>query len=143
MDNVLRTGDMAIFLPAFGKALVTVAPGVLAGTGATVNAQKMTVCVEGDEKKVMVPGCAYISPPYVTPGVGILKIKKLGGDQLSKKTKVKGKKVMLKGTTFQAEFQVVSPAMQPTPGGPVPDSMTMYSGSGSFQTTNMTVNVKD
>lgn len=139
MDNILRTGDMAIFNPTFGKAVVTPMPGILTGTGVTVNAVMMTCCVQGDEKKVLVPGCAYISPPFVTPGVGTLMIQQLGADQLSKKTKVKGKAVMLKGTTFQAKFQVMAPAMQPTPGGPVPDPVPMYMGTGTFQTTNMTV----
>jgi len=49
-----------------------------------------------------------------------------------------GKAVLLKGGQFTAVFEVQSPAQQPPPGpgSPIPDSMTKYSGNGSFQTTN-------
>jgi hypothetical protein len=142
MENILRSGDMAIYNPTFGPAIVTVRPGILIGSCATVMAVKSPVCVQGDEISAMVPGCPYISGGFVTPGVGTLKILSLGADQLSMKTKCGKKPVMLKGTTFQAQFQVMVPAMQPTPGGPVPDPVPLYMGTGTFQTTNMTVQDK-
>lgn len=140
MDQILRTGDQAIFMPAFGQAVVVVAPGTLTGSGAPVTVAGMTVCVDGDESSVTVPGCAYVSGNFVTPGTGTLLIDSLGADQLSKKTTVGGKAVMLKGTTFVAKFQVMSPAMQPNPPAPpVPDPAPSYVGQGQFQTTNTTV----
>ena len=90
-DFVIKTGDMAVFLPNFQAAMVVVIPGVMSGSG-KFNVTKMVACIDGDEANVMVPGCAYVAPPYVIPGVGMLKIDSLAGDQLTKKTKTKAKK---------------------------------------------------
>jgi hypothetical protein len=138
-DEILRSGDQAIYNPTFGPAMVTVQPGRLTGCAPQVNAVKAQICVQGDEASATVPGCAYISGGFVIPGVGTLSISALGQDQLSKKSRSGGKFLMLKGTTFTAQFQVTLPAQIPTPGGPVPDPMPLYSGSGSFQTGNMGV----
>jgi hypothetical protein len=138
-DYILVTGDMVMFNPPFGAATVVPVPGTLSGTGRD-NIGHKPVCVDGDEKMVMVPGVAYVSPPFVTPGVGILSIDSLGGDQKATKTNSGGKPVLLKGSTFQAKFQVTVPAMQPTPTGPVPDATPSYSGgTGMFVTTNLQV----
>lgn len=139
MDNVLKSGDQAIFMPAFGPAMVTVMPGIITGSAATVMVGGSPACVDGDERSVQVPGCAYISGAFVTPGVGTLSIQALGADQKSRKTKAAGKFILLKGMMFTAKFQVTVPAQQPTPGGPVPDPVPMYTGQGQFQTTNFTV----
>lgn len=134
-DFVLVDGDTVLFLPAFGAAMVAVQPGKLQGSGkATLSGKK--VCLKGDEANVQVPGCSYISGPHVIPGVGTLKISGLAGDQVAKKTK-NDQALMLKGSMFNAEFQVTAPAQQPTPTGPVPDGTAKYSGNGQFITTNM------
>lgn len=139
-DYILTTGDTAVFKPSFGAATVVVAPGTLSGTGRAMIGSKM-VCVEGDEATVIVPGCAYQTPVYSIPGVGILSIDSLASDQKAQKTTSGGKKVLLKGGDFNAKFQVTVPAMQPPPGTapPVPDSTPSYSGNGSFVTTNVRV----
>ncbi len=136
-DFILIEGDKANFLQNFGQAVVIVQPGTLQGSGpATLNGKKL--CVDGDEKNVSVPGCAYTTPQYSIPGTGTLKIASLAGDQKAKKTQTGGKAVLLKGSSFTAEFDVQSPAKQPVPapGSPVPDATPKYSGSGSFITTN-------
>lgn len=140
LDSILLEGDKAIFMPNFGAAIVVVQPGDLKATGpATVKGKK--ICVDGDEKKVSVPGCAYMTPQYCIPGVGTLEIDALAGDQKAGKTKTGGKVVLLKGGNFTAKFSVQTPAQQPPPGpgGPIPDSTAQYSGSGMFLTTNLTV----
>ena len=78
------------------------------------------------------------------PGSGTLKIDALNSDQLTEKTEIEGKKVILQGSQFDAVFEVQSPAQQPTPSGaPVPDSMTKYSGGkGMFVPTNVKVTAK-
>jgi len=137
-DFILITGDRAIFNPTFGPATVVVQPGTLMGTGKSKVTGKL-VCVDGDEKKVIVPGCTYMTPQYSIPGVGTLSIQSLGGNQKARKTMSGGKPVLLKGSTFTAKMQVMTPAQQPTPGGPIPDATPQYSGTGSFISTNVKV----
>jgi hypothetical protein len=137
-DFVLIDGDQVVFLPAFSPAIVVVQPGKLAGSGpATINGK--AICVDGDESKVSVPGCTYMTPSHPIPGTGTLKIAALAGNQKATKTKTGGKPVLLKGAMFTAKFEVQSPAQQPTPTGPVPDGSPQYSGQGQFVTTNTKV----
>ncbi len=135
-DFILIEGDKANFIPAFGAAMVVVQPGTLKGSGkASLNGKK--VCIDGDEKKVEVPGCMYMTPVYSIPGTGTLKIDALAGNQKATKTNSNGKPVLLKGSVFTAKFEVQSPAQQPPgPGPPIPDATPQYSGSGMFITTN-------
>ena len=139
-DFILIEGDKANFLPNFGAAIVVVQPGDLKGSGpGTIGGKK--ICVDGDEKKVEVPGCTYMTPQYSIPGTGTLKIAALAGNQKATKTNTGGKKVLLKGAMFTAKFEVQSPAKQPPPGpgSPIPDATPQYSGQGMFITTNMKV----
>lgn len=138
LDSILTTGDQAMFIPIFGKAIVVVRPGALTGSG-RAKVRGKTICVDGDEKKVIVPGCVYISPPNIIPGVGTLSIQSLGANQKAKRVKSGGKAVLLKGSTFKAKFQFTLPASQPPP-PPLPpsgvDTNLQYSGTGTFLTTN-------
>ncbi len=137
-DFILIEGDKAMFMPNFGPAVVVVQPGDLKGSGpATLDGKK--VCVDGDETKVSVPGCTYMTPQYSIPGTGTLKIASLAGNQKAKKTNTGGKAVLLKGGNFTAKFEVQSPAKQPPPGPgpPIPDATPQYSGNGMFVTTNV------
>ena len=136
-DSILIDGDQALFQPVFGPAVVVVRPGILRGSGpATLGGRNL--CVEGDESRVEVPGCVYVTPQYSIPGTGTLKIAALAADQRAAKTGTGGKAVLLRGGTFTAKFEVQSPAQQPPPGpgSPIPDAAPQYSGTGSFQTTN-------
>jgi len=136
-DFILMTGDQAIFIPMFGAATVVVMPGVLKGSGpATLRGQK--ICVDGDEAKLSVPACLYMTPQYAIPGMGTLKIKALASDQVAKKNNSGGKAILLKGSQFDAVFEVQSPAQQPPPGpgAPIPDSTPNYNGKGMFITMN-------
>ena len=137
-DFILVDGDIVTFLPTFGAAMVVPLPGVLKGTGlATLNGRQL--CVDGDEKKVTVPGCVYMSGPHVIPGVGTLKIDSLAPNQKALKTRTGGKPVLLKGLFFNAKFEVMVKAMQPQPppAPPTPDPMSQYTGQGMFVTTNL------
>jgi Contractile injection system spike tip protein len=136
-DFILIEGDTVIFMPSFTPATVVVQPGKLEGSGpATIGGKK--ICVDGDESKVAVAGCAYMTPQYSIPGNGTLKISALAGNQKATKTQTGGKAVLLKGGNFTAKFEVQSPAQQPPPGpgSPVPDATPQYSGNGMFVTTN-------
>jgi hypothetical protein len=136
-DYVILDGDQAVFIPAFGAAIVVVRPGNMMASGIPTLMGKK-ICVKGDETKLMVSGCMYTTPVYSIPGVGTLRINALGGSQTSKKTKSGGKEVIVKGSTFKAVFEVQTPAQQP-PKGPtpaLPDATPQYSGDGSFITTN-------
>lgn len=138
-DFILIDGDQATFLPNFGVAIVTVQPGKLKASGpATLSGKKL--CIDGDEGSVSVPGCPYTTAQHTIPGTGTITISQLGGDQKAQKTQSGGKLVLLKGSTFTAQFEVESPAQQPppAPGSPIPDAppKKKYTGSGSFTTTN-------
>nr|VFK77817.1 MAG: hypothetical protein BECKSD772D_GA0070982_100231 [Candidatus Kentron sp. SD] len=135
-DSILMEGDKANFIPVFGAAVVVVQPGDLKGSGpATIGGKK--ICVDGDETKVSVPGCDYMTPQYFIPGKGTLEIAALAGDQKATKTNTGGKAVLLKGSQFTAKFTVTKQAEQPAPPGPnVLDATPQYSGNGTFITTN-------
>lgn len=137
-DQILVAGDKAEFMPNFGAAVVVVQPGSLTGSGpATIDGKQ--VCIDGDEGKLSVPGCSYVTPQYSIPGVGTLKIASLAWNQRAKKAKSGGKALLLKGGNFSAEFQVQTPAQQPGLAAPIPDATPRYSGQGSFRSGNMRV----
>ena len=141
MDFVIITGDKAIFDPSFPPAIVTAPPGTITGSSREkVNAP--IVCVDGDEATVVVPGAVYFTPSFPVPGVGTLTIESLGADQKAKKGKSGGRVVILKGTKFRARFEVNAPATIIQVSGPVPDPTTVYSGTGSFLTTNTLVKME-
>ena len=134
-DFVIVDGDKAYFLPNFGMAIVMVQPGTITGS-ADATWKNKPMCIEGDETSVEVAGCSYTAGPYAIPGSGTLTINQLNADQVATKTKSKKTAAILKGSQFIAQFEVQSPAQQPTPNGPVPDPTPQYSGQGVFQTTN-------
>lgn len=139
-DFIIMDGDQALFIPVFGAAIVVVKPGKMAATGKTTIKGKK-ICVLGDETKLEVPGCPYMTPQYLIPGSGTLKIDKLAANQQSKVAKSGGKVIIIKGVMFTAKFEVQSPAKDPSPmasgGAPIPDGTASYSGSGNFVTTNI------
>lgn len=137
-DFVVLQNDLVMFQPTLGAATVVVRPGTMLGSGPATTARR-PICVEGDETNVVVAGCTYISGAHSIPGVGTLKIDRLGSDQTTTKTKHGGKALILVGATFTSKFEVQAPAMRPQPPGPpVPDPTPSYSGQGSFVTSNVT-----
>lgn len=138
---IVIDGDQAMFLPAFGVAVVVVQPGRISGSGpATIAGRK--ACVDGDETSVSVPGCMYVAPPYVIPGTGTITIDRLGGDQIAGSVEAGGAKLILRGSQFTAKFSVSSPAQQPQASGPIPDASPSYMGNGMFAPSNMTVKAR-
>jgi len=139
-DFVLKTGDMlkvTVTPPAVVPMLV--APVPLVGTGAPNSVNSMPICVQGDELPSMlrVP-MPYISPPFVTPGMGTLTLA-LTPSNLTIQTTVANKPALIKGAPFTGSFNVTVPAMQPTPAGPVPDPLVSKPVTAQFITTNVTV----
>lgn len=138
MDLVIITGDQAIFDPSFPPATVVAPPGVITGT-AKEKINGLLVCAAGDEASVVVPGAAYFTPSFPIPGVGTLTIESLAVDQQARKGKTGSRAMILKGTTFRARFQVSAPAQVVQGAATVPDPTPVYSGMGSFVTTNTRV----
>lgn len=138
-DYIIRTGDMLkvnIFPPAIVPMLE--APGPLRGSSTNTKVMGQYVCLLGDEIPMAWRSpMPYTSPPFVTPGTGTLQIILLPTNQTAQT--MNGSPMLLKGSTFQALFQVEAPAMQPTPAGPVPDPVLVKSGTAQFLTTNLTV----
>lgn len=135
-DFIIQQGDFAVFMPTFEAAVVVVQPGKMEASGkSTLKGKK--ICIDGDESKVAVTGCMYTTPQYSIPGTGTLKIESLASDQKTIKSKSGNKPIIIKGSAFNAVFEVQSPAQQPNPPGPpVPDSKIKYKGNGNFKTTN-------
>ncbi|HZC70407.1 MAG TPA: hypothetical protein VE442_06930 [Jatrophihabitans sp.] len=136
-DFLIRTNDMIqITVPPPAVVPMITAPVPLIGTGTTVMIGGQPACLQGDElpPSLRVP-MPYTAPPFVTPGMGTLQIMLLPTN-LSQRT-VQGKPMLLKGATFNATFNVSSPAMQPTPTGPVPDPLMVKNCTCQFITTNV------
>ena len=96
----------------------------------------MPVCLEGDESpKMLLAPKQYISPPFVIPGVGKVSVTLTPTNKTA--TTDDGKKILIKGETFQAKFQVSSPAMMPTPAGPQPDPVSVKPSTATFITTKV------
>ncbi|MEM9488989.1 MAG: hypothetical protein AAGC55_07590 [Myxococcota bacterium] len=136
-DFIIKQGDMirvTIFPPTIVPTLM--APVPLTGSSSDMTISGMAVCLEGDElpPSLQAP-MTYMSPPYVIPGTGTLSLT-LGATNTTMKTK-NGDPILIKGAPFTAEFEVVAPAMQPTPTGPVPDPASKKSGIAEFITTNV------
>ena len=129
LDVVIMDGDTVSFSPIPGVNIV-MKPGKMKASGkTTINGKK--VCVEGDEKNVVV-SCPYNVPPFVN-GSGNLTIDKLAANQLSVKSKSGNKSVILKGTAFTSRFQATVKAMNPANGTTDPG---VYSGQGQFISSN-------
>ena len=143
-EELIMTNDSVVFDTASFmqgdptlKFITPVLPIPIMGSGShTISPLGAKGCLEGDEQKVQLPGVMFNKPPaYPLPGSGTFFIDKLNKDQLSQKTTCDGKKLILKGTQFDAVFTVMSPPCQsppPTSGG-LPDTAKFeYKGKGSF-----------
>ncbi|HHM05136.1 MAG TPA: hypothetical protein ENJ19_05255 [Gammaproteobacteria bacterium] len=138
MDYVVVSGDtIQITFPGLIIPPIA-APLPLVGTGIH-KASGQIVCVVGDEYPVairsMVP---YTKGSFVTPGSGKIWLT-LAPQHQTQKTKCGGKPLLLKGGTLQAKFIAMTPAMQPSPAGPVPDPVPVVSGTAQFITRNTKV----
>jgi len=138
-DFIVKTGDqIQITVPPPAVVPQLIAPIPLNGSSTDVLIEGVAACLQGDELPPSIQGpLMYTAPPYVTPGTGTIQII-LSPSNLTAVTP-NGKPILLKGQTFQAIFNVQSPAMMPTPGGPQPDPLMVKSGTAQFITTNATV----
>lgn len=138
-DYIIRTGDflqVTIDPPAIVPMLE--APGPLRGSSTNTKVMDQYVCLVGDEIPMAWRSpMPYTAPPFVTPGTGTLQVILLPTNQTA--MTMNGSPMLLKGSVFQAMFQVQSPAMQPTPAGPVPDPLLVKPGTAQFITVNATV----
>lgn len=146
-DTVVVGGDMFSVESTFGDATVAgklTSNMIAVGCAGRVKIQRKPVCVEGDESvSIFLPGLTYTAGAFSNAGAGLARKLSLGPDQLAKRVKVNGKKVMLKGSQFKAVFQGMGPATQTTPTGPVPDPMvaTPRPGQGTIDAKETKVKV--
>jgi hypothetical protein len=138
-DFVIVTGDMiqvTIAPPAIVPQLV--APVPLIGTSQKVMVGGKPICLEGDElPPALKAPMPYTAPPFVTPGTGTLEVTLMPNNKTLQTDN--GKKILVKGATFIAKFNVQTPAQMPTPTGPVPDPVAVKPGTAQFITTNVQV----
>jgi Contractile injection system spike tip protein len=139
-DFIMKTGDMiqiTITPPAIVPMLA--APVPLVGSSTSVMVNGAPACLLGDELPMAIAGpLPYTAPPFVTPGMGTVSVTLTPTNQTVQSQN--GKAILIKGQQFVAKFTVTAPAMQPTPGGPVPDPVATKPGTAQFITT--TVNAK-
>ena len=87
--------------------------------------------------------CDYTTATHDQAGKGTLKIKALASDQLAAKSYSGKKAVILKGSQFEAVFEVMVPAMDTAPvssgGPPIPDPTPFYPGKGQLIPANQTI----
>jgi hypothetical protein len=131
------TGDMIqVTIPPPTIVPQLMAPVPLTGSGKNVLVGGKLICLEGDELPPSLRGpLTYTAPPFVIPGTGTLEITLMPNNKTAQTEN--GKKILIKGATFTAKFNVQTPAQQPTPGGPVPDPVAVKPGTAQFITTNM------
>lgn len=139
-DIVMRSGDLVqITIPPPAIVPQLEEPAPLTGSSTNVTVVGTHACLQGDELPPELKGpLTYTAPPFTTPGTGSLTLTLLPPN-LTRKTTNGGKPLLLKGGTFQAMFTVDAPAMQPTPGGPVPDPEVEKPGTARFISTNTIV----
>jgi hypothetical protein len=138
-DFVIKTGDMIqITVPPPALVPQIAAPVPLTGTSTNLLIGGMPACLQGDELPPAIKGpLMYTAPPFVTPGTGTLQIILLPTNLTIISSN--SKPIIIKGATFQALFNVGSPAMQPTPAGPIPDPLMVKPCTCQFITTNVIV----
>jgi hypothetical protein len=138
-DLIIKTGDMIqIKIPPPVIVPAIQAPVPLKGTSTDVQVNNQFVCLQGDELPMSLRGpLPYTAPPFVTPGTGTLTLTLAPANLTIQSSN--GKTILILGQKFIATFTVQAPAMQPTPGGPVPDPVAVKPGTAEFITTNRTV----
>lgn len=133
-DYILVDNDIVQFNYDFAPADVNVMDGIIEASGEPLlNGKK--ICIDGDQDSVFVPGCVYTVGLHTIIGFGTLRICSLSPHQKAEKLKSNNRSVLLKGTTFEASFSVIIPALMPPPVS-TPDPIAIYYGTGSFDTTN-------
>jgi len=137
-DFIITTGDMlqvTMTPPTIVPQLL--APIPLIGTGTSVMVGGKPACLLGDElPPPFAAPMPYTCPPFVVPGVGMLKIV-LPPTNFTVATK-NNKPILVKGATFPVQFQVMAPAQGPAPAS-MPDPVLIKPGTAQFITTNVTV----
>ena len=138
-DFIIKMGDMIQITIAPPAVVATIlAPVPLVGTSTSVTIGGVPACLEGDELPPPLRSPQpYIAPPFVTPGTGMLKLTLTPANKTVQTTN--GRALLVKGTPFLAEFNVIAPAMQPTPAGPIPDPVVKKVGTAQFITTNLMI----
>lgn len=134
-DPIVVTGDLAVFPTACGAAVLPPTQAPLTGTGRDTVLGKR-VCVDGDERRILVSGVTYTTATHSIPGTGALMIQQLDPAQKSTRSKSGGKPLLVAKGKFTAKFLVMVPAQQPSTPSPIPDTTPQYVGQGEFQTTN-------
>ena len=133
-DNILRTGDLAIFDRVMGQAIMLMHYSKALQGSSSLSINGKNCCMVNDEKQVIIHHCVYNAPPYLN-GKGILFIESLGEDQQTKFYKIDEKAVILKGSKFNALFVVMSPASF-IDSKLILDPRPTYRGQGHFQVNN-------
>jgi len=132
-DEVIHTGcslRLTCVPPLVVPALLAPIPMVGSCVAATVSGHPF--CVEGDELPMALRApLAYSALPFLIPGRGRL-VLMLRSEHWARSSSVNGRRYLRRGPRFHARFEVLTPAMQPTAAGPVPDAASFHMLHGVY-----------
>ncbi|MEU1309058.1 hypothetical protein ABZ419_09195 [Streptomyces cinnamoneus] len=151
-DSVIRTGDLLLVRfdqppPPKSQLLVPVLmwPLPLSGSGEDVLVEGRPVCLEDDEypeeagPSTLLDYTVVAAPKPYVEGKGVLRLT-LEPSNKTAHTTADGVKVLIRGRSFPAAFDVSVPAAQAQENGaPLYDSTTSYPGRAKFLTWSGTV----
>lgn len=138
-DLIIRTGDMLTFTvpPPYAIPLLA-APIPLVGSGSNLNAEKMVVCLEGDEQPdVLNAPTAYTNGSFTVPGMLTVEVKIFPFNKTAM-TK-NGSAILIKGKPFISKLAITVPAQMPPPAS-TPDPVASMVIITKFTTTTLLSN---
>lgn len=133
--SLLLTGDLVMFQTMDGNPTFIPTPPIPINGSSSSDVLGRIICIEGDEKNVILPVYTYMTPTFPIPGIISCKIKQLDSSHLSSIATNNGKKILyVSSTSFIAEYQVIMKAQQPPPpaGGGLQDPISTHTGKGNF-----------
>jgi len=140
-DFTIVDQDEIVWMTTFGTCVTASPPrGSVVASAKKAEVIGRPPALVGDEARWESAPVAYIDGDFVTPGAGVARVTRLADDQKTTVVECEGRAVVIRGTLFEAEFHVTSPATKPTPGGPVPDPVAVKTnGQGRLVNRNKTV----
>ncbi|MEU2835483.1 hypothetical protein ABZ667_44245 [Streptomyces lavendulae] len=149
-EIVIVTNDTVTITPPTDPPAVYIIPPnplPVVGTSPVLTVRGVKACLPDDIEVTIVTPFTYTAAPYTTPGSGTFNLKLRGGNKTQKTTQKTTQKasqskkpIVINGGTFDAEFTIITPAVNPVNGTPDPNRPANTKKTGIAQFTAPTVN---